>query len=230
MLRAVAHTTRCGCICLLFWTVSRATEPIFNIILNQENTRGVCEILHIFVYLWLSGWLGMKRIVCFVRFLQFPSQACCGCVAILSLVIRSSWDFCLIFGWLPLFLNSLTMFYFLCCSWPYCLLSLSAQVFFPISLLSFLVEFCVAFSPITFLSGAQPLRIKWAGVEFIKCSPVFPAEVIANFSPFLCGSTLATTFCTTMWQIDLRPSSDSSRHGCAHTVFHRILILLPALF
>lgn len=103
MLRAVTHTTRCACICLLFWTVSRASEPIFNIILNQENTRGVCEILHISVYLWLSGWLGMKRIVYFVRFLQFSNQACCGCTAILSLVIWSSQDFHFISGWFPRF-------------------------------------------------------------------------------------------------------------------------------
>lgn len=131
------------------------------------------------------------------------------CHSPLSHLILTGFSF--YFGWLPLLLNIPTALCIPspCFTFPIArgltaLLSLAAQASFPISLLLFLVEFCTAFSPIT--SQVPSLwRTRWICVEFIKCSLAVPAEVIANFVPLLCGSTLAMTFCMAMWQIDLRP-------------------------
>lgn len=82
----------------------------------------------------------MKRIACFVRFLQFSNQTYCGCIAILSSVISSSQDFYFIFGRLSLSLNIPTeCFTFSIAPGLTALMSIAAQAFFPISLLLFLV-------------------------------------------------------------------------------------------
>lgn len=112
-------------------------------------------------------------------------------------------------------LHSFTMFYFLYGSWPYCLLSLIAQVLFPISLLSFFGGVLRGVFT-NCLSDARLLRAKWTGAEsssnahsWSNCQ--FLAAPVWEHS--------ATTYCTAMWQTALRSSSDLNRCGCMHTLF-----------